>query len=359
MLAAADVGIGTRDLRVPRARLFPPSRGALPGGTLAALALNELPVAGSLLERGKAGGGQAFRRRLPDLHPSRSRDARRRAHGDAGGAPDEAAEEEGPVPPSPFAVHATILRSSGTSPPSDLVRRAVRRVPRVAKRLALAAALALSLATAPNAGAVPLACSGAGSVEAAPADARELPIRWRSSRAVGMPFRGRLLRGVQLPSEGDHFFTWDPGLDTSPSRGWRRFGTDRLIRLTLRVLARYAAAHPLAPRVGIGDLSRPHGGDFGPQFGGLGHASHQNGLDIDVYYPRRDRRERPPKVPGQIDRRLAQDLVDAFVAAGAETIFVGPATRLVGPVDVVRALAHHDDHLHVRIARRPPRRGGG
>jgi murein endopeptidase len=121
------------------------------------------------------------------------------------------------------------------------------------------------------------------------------------------------------------------------------------VRLTLRVIDEYAVEHPGAPRVGIGDLSRPHGGEFGPQFGGPGHVSHQNGLDVDVYYPRRDRRERPPLEAGQADLRLAQDLVDRFVAAGAQVVFVGPSTGLVGPTGVVRVLAHHDNHLHVRL----------
>ena len=63
------------------------------------------------------------------------------------------------------------------------------------------------------------------------------------------------------------------------------------LRLLFRVLDEYAAAHPEAGRVGIGDLSRPHGGVFDERFGGRGHASHQNGLDVDVYYPRLDGRE--------------------------------------------------------------------
>ena len=122
------------------------------------------------------------------------------------------------------------------------------------------------------------------------------------------------------------------------------------MRTVLVVLGEFAAAHPDAPRIGVGDLSRPHGGDFGPRYGLPGHVSHQNGLDADVYYPRLDRRERAPLRPAQIDRRLAQDLVDRFVAAGAIRVFVGPSTGLRGPPSVVQALAHHDNHLHVRFA---------
>lgn len=185
-------------------------------------------------------------------------------------------------------------------------------------------------------------------------------VAWRTSRSVGLPYGGRLVRGVRLPSAGAHFFTWDPPLERSPNRAWRRFGSDRLVRMLLRVLDEYAAGHPRAARVGVGDLSRPRGGSFGRRFGGLGHASHQNGLDVDVYYPRRDRRERPARHPRQIDHALAQDLVDRFVAAGARLVFVGPRTGLRGPPRRVQPLIHHDDHLHVRIAPdRPHGRGGG
>ena len=171
-----------------------------------------------------------------------------------------------------------------------------------------------------------------------------------ASRSLGLPWDGRLVGGVQLPAAGDHFFTWDFVLERSPNRGWRRFGNERLVQTLLRVLRAYAAAHPTAPRVGIGDLSRPHGGAFGPRFGPPGHASHQNGLDVDVFYPRRDRREWPPARPRQIDRPLAQDLVDRFVAAGAAKVFVGPHTGLKGPPAIVEELpAYHDNHMHVRL----------
>jgi hypothetical protein len=175
------------------------------------------------------------------------------------------------------------------------------------------------------------------------------PIRWRHSRAIGRPWAGHLERGVQLPAEDATFFTWDPVLHTAPNRWWRRYGTDRLLETLLQVLGDFQDAHPDAPRVGVGDLSRPQGGNFGPRFGGLGHASHQNGLDVDVFYPRRDRREREPVNPAQVDRALAQELVDRFVAAGAQYVFVGRHTGLRGPRRVVQAIPHHDDHLHVRI----------
>jgi len=181
------------------------------------------------------------------------------------------------------------------------------------------------------------------------------PIVWKQSRSLGKPWAGRLVNGVQLPSEGEQYFTWDPILKTAPNRPWRRWGSDRLLRTLLHVLDDYFAAHPDAPRVAMGDLSRPQGGIFDERFGGLGHASHQNGRDIDIYYPRLDREERAPTKPSEVDRVLAQDLVTRFVRAGATNIFVGPRLALRGPRRIVEPLRHHDDHLHVRIRRDPVR----
>jgi murein endopeptidase len=175
------------------------------------------------------------------------------------------------------------------------------------------------------------------------------PIHWQASKALGTPTRGRLLRGVQLPSEGWLFYTWDPIRRRSPNRGWRRFGTDRLLRTVLRVLEDFRTSHPRAPRIGVGDLSRPEGGDFGPRFGFPGHASHQNGLDVDIYYPRKDGLERAPSSPRQVDRRLAQELVQRFVRTGARFVFVGLNTGLTGPPRLVQPIPHHDNHLHVRL----------
>lgn len=182
---------------------------------------------------------------------------------------------------------------------------------------------------------------------------RTLARRGTRSRAYGSPEAGRLIDGVRLPREGATFFSWDPVRRVTPNREWRRHGTDRLLRTTLRVLRDFARAHPAAPRIGVGDISRTRGGDFGRRFGPVGHASHQNGLDVDVYYPRRDERERAPVTPSQVDRALSQDLVDRFVRAGAQKVFVGPALALQGPPDVVQPLAGHDNHLHVRL--RPAR----
>ena len=175
-------------------------------------------------------------------------------------------------------------------------------------------------------------------------------VKWHASKALGSPARkGRLKNGTQLPELGEDFFTWDPVYSRIPNRGWRRWGTDRLIRTVLTVIHAYRTERDSAQRVGIMDLSRPHGGAFGRNYGGLGHASHQNGLDADILYPRKDGTEARAAKPAEVDRKLAQDLVDRFVKAGAVKVFVGPHLHLKGPKNVVVPLIYHDDHLHVRI----------
>jgi hypothetical protein len=154
---------------------------------------------------------------------------------------------------------------------------------------------------------------------------------------------------VPLAAGSSYFFTWELPTGIHPNPAWRRYGTSRLINLLRRVAAADRRAHPHGPRVGIADLSLPRGGPFGPRYGGLGHRSHQNGLDADVLYPRRDGREAPVTTRADVDRIRSQQLVDRFVAAGAEKVFVGFGMGLHGPRGVVAAIPYHQDQMHVRI----------
>ncbi len=172
-------------------------------------------------------------------------------------------------------------------------------------------------------------------------------VKWRRSLAIGQPTAGALVRATKLPAEGRHFVTWDYNRHSSPSPMERRYGTGHLVRVVLTVAAEFGRAHPGAGRLVIGDLSRPKGGGWGSG----AHASHQNGLDVDIYYPRRDRRERAPMSVSQIDHGLAQDLVNRFVRAGAQYAFVGPNTSLRGRRGIVMVWPNHDNHLHVRLPR--------
>jgi hypothetical protein len=166
---------------------------------------------------------------------------------------------------------------------------------------------------------------------------------WRDSISLGLPYHGRLIDGVQLPAQSPLWVTWDPALDRVPDRGYRRYGSAKLMHVLLSVVKDYHAANPDAPRVVIGDMSRHGGGPLDQ------HVSHQNGLDVDIYYPRTDRREVAPTSIDQVDIPLSRDLLGRFVAANAEFVFVGPSLPLSGPAGVVEPLAAHDNHMHVRI----------
>ncbi len=175
--------------------------------------------------------------------------------------------------------------------------------------------------------------------------ARFASVEWNRATSVGLPYGGRLVDGTQLPVEGADWVTWNPNTDSVPNQPHRLYGNERTIRAIVSVIGGYRARHPDAPRVVVGDISLLHGGRMDQ------HVSHQNGLDVDVYYPRTDGHLSAPILTSQVDRVLAQDLLDRFIAAGAQVVFVGYATGLRGPSGVVVPYPNHENHMHVRFAR--------
>ena len=162
--------------------------------------------------------------------------------------------------------------------------------------------------------------------------------------ALGEPSgRAPVCAASMFPGEGPELLHMGsrPPPDAQPRLA--AVGHDRLVRLLLRVIA--ATRRPTRGSPG-GDRGpeQARGGPFGPV-----HATHQNGLDADVYYPRRDRQraaaearlaDRPPAGAGS--RRPLR-------RGRAHLVYVGPNTGFTGPADVVQVLWNHDNHLHVRI----------
>lgn len=175
------------------------------------------------------------------------------------------------------------------------------------------------------------------------AAAEQPQIDWNRATSRGLPYAGSLDGGTRLPLRGPDWVTWHPVEDTVPNAPGRLYAHERTIHRVVSVVSAYRVANPRAARVVVGDLSFREGGPMDQ------HVSHQNGLDVDVYYPRRDGAERAPATTDQLDRALAQDLLDRFVAAGAEKVFVGYSTGLHGPHDVVVPYPNHEDHMHVRF----------
>jgi len=100
-------------------------------------------------------------------------------------------------------------------------------------------------------------------------------------------------------------------------------------------------------RMGVGDLSAVGGGNFPP------HASHQNGLDVDVRYVRSDGVEGPfnfnADPAARYDQAETQELIDLFIAQGATAIFVDARANIVDATGVVQTDNGHFNHFHVRF----------
>jgi murein endopeptidase len=173
----------------------------------------------------------------------------------------------------------------------------------------------------------------------APTEAR---VQWRDSIAHGSANSGWLERGVILPEEGPGFYTYDPRTQTPPNSASRRHGTAMLVRQIIALGRWWEETFPESPRLGIGDLSHEGGGSFDL------HASHENGLDVDIRMPRADAREGRVG-PDTYDRRRSQALVDRLVAQGAQYVLKGGSIDVRGPGGIVMYWPNHEDHFHVRF----------
>jgi murein endopeptidase len=130
-----------------------------------------------------------------------------------------------------------------------------------------------------------------------------------------------------------------------PNARSRRWGTEKTLATIEEVTADYRLRFRRAPRIVIGDISLRHGGPFGI------HASHQQGIDVDVYYPRRGYgRARAPRGPGEVDRRRSQWLVERFARARAQVVYVGVSVGMRRSRSNIEYLGYgHETHFHVRL----------
>lgn len=182
-----------------------------------------------------------------------------------------------------------------------------------------------------------------------------------SARAIGGYAGGCVQGAAALPPEG-------PGYQAIRLSRKRNYGHPILVRY-LQDLGRQAERHGLGVMM-VGDLSQPRGGPM-PN----GHASHQIGLDADIWLRldqpllSRQARENPLAI-----RYVDYDRMDvaaewtagqrqliklAASDARVDRVFVHPVIkrelcRVAGPADggwlaKVRPWWGHDAHLHVRL----------
>jgi len=187
-----------------------------------------------------------------------------------------------------------------------------------------------------------------------------------AARAIGFYAKGCLAGAKALPIDGP---AWQ-AMRLSRNRNW---GHPDLIAMVEK-LALEAREHDGWPGLLVGDISQPRGG---PMLSG--HASHQVGLDADIWFmpmPERRLTEREREEmsaasmvaadgvsvdPGKWTQAHVRVLKRAASHVKVERIFVHPAIKKAvceaAPkegdrswVHKIRAYWGHHDHFHVRIA---------
>ncbi len=210
-------------------------------------------------------------------------------------------------------------------------------------------------------------CAGdAGAPDAGPpeAPARSVDLRWSQlsspskgkPAAIGLPGAGCLQGAAKFPQRGANWILVHP-------ERHRNFGHPVLLKF-LRRMAERARVEKLG-KLHVGDLGQPCGGPT-PS----GHRSHQNGLDVDIWYlppspPLRAGFVPPAPCVANLRTKKTTALWNknaaALVRAAAsdpavDRIFVNPAVKRAlckgprGPwLGRVRPWYGHEDHLHVRL----------
>jgi penicillin-insensitive murein endopeptidase len=184
------------------------------------------------------------------------------------------------------------------------------------------------------------------------------------ARSIGGYARGCVAGAAAIPVDGD---TWQV-MRLSRNRNW---GHPHLIGFLQRLASRVPAINGW-PGLLVGDISQPRGG---PMI--TGHASHQIGLDADVWLtPMPDRRlTRAEREEMSATNMVREDWLDidptvwtpqhtALIRAAAQEkgvarIFVNPAIKKAlcreagqdrGWLTKVRPMFGHNYHFHIRLA---------
>lgn len=184
------------------------------------------------------------------------------------------------------------------------------------------------------------------------------------TQARGVATNGTLYRGMNLTNSGTGYTHYDV-CDGTDVDDW---GTGHLVRL-IEATGREWVTQLFLVRMQFGDMSRKFGGEFPGQPGvegcETGHTYHQQGVDVDIRYVRKDSLEGPldicrdaPNYDTVATSWLIQSFLDAEIARNAnariDSIFVDlpcwglPDTTTAGE----RFIFHsdgHKNHFHVRI----------
>jgi penicillin-insensitive murein endopeptidase len=117
-----------------------------------------------------------------------------------------------------------------------------------------------------------------------PSVSRPLPSGPMHPQAFYYYDHGSLQNGTQLENEGPGFIK--VFRDRDESIGGRAWGTRALIGAIRNSAADFSSRFPGRERIQVADIARKNGGK-------MSHGSHQNGLDADIIYIRKNRKEQP------------------------------------------------------------------
>ncbi|HYU10086.1 MAG TPA: penicillin-insensitive murein endopeptidase [Gemmatimonadales bacterium] len=191
-------------------------------------------------------------------------------------------------------------------------------------------------------------------------------LRWdlNYSQARGTATDGTLYSGINLRDSRVGYTHYD-ACDGTDVDDW---GTGHLVRL-IEATGRAWVTQPFIVDMQVGDMSRKFGGEFPGQPGvpgcETGHAYHQQGVDVDVRYVRKDGFAGPLDIcqdPANYDTVatswLIQSFLDAEIQSNAnariDSIFVDmpcwglPDTTTDGEQFIFHSDGHKN-HFHVRI----------
>lgn len=121
--------------------------------------------------------------------------------------------------------------------------------------------------------------------------------------SVGSANRGRLLNGAQLPENPDLYTIRRPDY---------AYGSTHMVEHLQLALAKFRRTSGYTHELIVSDMSRQHGGGFGP------HESHRSGRDVDIWLPGTDEVEvgKPAASVRQVDWDATWQLVKALIRTG-------------------------------------------
>jgi hypothetical protein len=166
------------------------------------------------------------------------------------------------------------------------------------------------------------------------------------SRPEGTFYSGRLDGGVNLTDRGPGYRHLR-GSDAVDSDDWASLALVNCIESVGR------AWEASGRRINVNDLSQRPGGRFRP------HRSHQNGLDADLRYVRKDGADAPldlRRAPEAYDAAATQELLRLFLRHCDVALFFADVDRLgfadsdlASDRDVLAYAPGHSNHFHLRL----------